>query len=180
MEEEGSKRVELIEKEDKRQITVLFAGLVVGDLLPPQVIYQGKSTRCLPTYKFPENWSVIYTPNHWSNEKIMEEYIKPVIILCFENKRQKLKLEAVKRDLVLFDNFNGQCTDGIFQLLEEHHINSVIIPVNHRSLTAVGFELQQSCQNILCSNFRCGLPKKLLCKRMVKSQENLWTYGLVT
>ena len=118
---------------------------MIGDLLPPQVIYQGKS---LPTYKFPENWSVIYTPNHWSDEKIMEKHIKVVIIPHFENKRQKLKLEADKRGLVLFDKFNGQCTDGIFQLLEEHHINSVIIPANRRSLTAIGFELQQSCQNI--------------------------------
>ena len=130
MEKEGPRRVELIGKEDKRQITVLFAGSMHGDLLPLQVIYQGKSARCLPTYNFPENWSVIYTPNHWSNEKTMEEYIKVVIIPYFENKRKRLKLEANKRGLVLFDNFNGQCTDGIFKLLEEHHINVILIPAN--------------------------------------------------
>ena len=60
----------------------------------------------------------------------MEEYIKVVIIPYFENKRKRLKLEANKRGLVLFDNFNGQCTDGIFKLLEEHHINVILIPAN--------------------------------------------------
>lgn len=110
--------MELIGKENKKQITVVFAGSMIVDLLPLQVMYQGKSTCCLPTYKFPNNWSVIYTPNRWSNEETIEEYIKVVIIPYFENKWQKLKLEADKRSLVLFDNFNGQCTNRIFQLLE--------------------------------------------------------------
>ena len=42
MEKEGFKRVELIRKDDKRQITVTFAGSMNGNLLPLQVIYQGK------------------------------------------------------------------------------------------------------------------------------------------
>ena len=60
----------------------------------------------------------------------MERYIKVVIIPYFENKQQKLKLEADKRGLVLFDYFNGQYTDRILQLLEEPYISSVIIPAN--------------------------------------------------
>ena len=42
MEAEGSERVELIGTDDKRQITVVFAGSLGGDILPIQVIYQGK------------------------------------------------------------------------------------------------------------------------------------------
>ena len=53
MEAEGSKRVELIGKDDKRQITVVFAGSLGGDILPIQVIYQGKSLKCLPKFNFP-------------------------------------------------------------------------------------------------------------------------------
>ena len=52
MEEEGSKKIELIGKDDKGQLTVLFAGSLNGDLLPIQIIYQGKSSRCLPNSTF--------------------------------------------------------------------------------------------------------------------------------
>ena len=128
---------------------------MVGDLLSPQVIYQGKSTRCLPTYKFSGNWSVIYTPKHWSNDKTMEECIKIMIIPYFESKRQKLKLEADKHGLLLFDNFNGQCTDGIFQLLEGHLINSVIIPVNCTDqLQPLNLSFNIAAKTFLCSKFQ--------------------------
>ena len=53
MEEEGAKRVEVIAKDDKRQITAVFCGSMTGDFLPPQLIYEGKTDRCLPNYQFP-------------------------------------------------------------------------------------------------------------------------------
>ena len=68
MEAKGSKQVEIVGMSDKRQITAIFCGALSGDFLPPQLIYQGKTTACLPRYNFPNDWHVTYTPNHWSNE----------------------------------------------------------------------------------------------------------------
>jgi len=130
MEKEGSKRVELIGKDDKRQITVTFAGSMNGNLLPLQVIYQGKTTQCLPKFDFPSSWHVTFTPNHWSNEETTEEYIEKVIVPYFEQTRLRLELATDSRGLVIFDNFNGQCTDGIFELLEANNINVIIVPAN--------------------------------------------------
>ena len=42
MEVEGSKRVDLGGKGDKRQITACFAGTMTGDFLPTQLVYEGK------------------------------------------------------------------------------------------------------------------------------------------
>ena len=53
MAEEGSKRVEIVGKDDKRQLNGVFVGLMSGEFLPPQLIYQGKTTHCLPHYDFP-------------------------------------------------------------------------------------------------------------------------------
>ena len=39
MESEGSRRVEIAGKDDKRQITTVFAGSMIGDFLPPQLVY---------------------------------------------------------------------------------------------------------------------------------------------
>ena len=39
MAEEGSKRVEIDGKDDKRQITAVFGCSMAGDFLPPQLVY---------------------------------------------------------------------------------------------------------------------------------------------
>ena len=66
MAKEGEKRVEIVGKDDKRQITAVFAGSMSGDFLPPQVIYQGKIKRCIPSIKFPPDWDITFSENHWS------------------------------------------------------------------------------------------------------------------
>ena len=43
MERVGSKRVEIAGLDDKRQITALFAESLMGDFLPIQLVYQGKT-----------------------------------------------------------------------------------------------------------------------------------------
>ena len=71
----GSKRVEIGGLDDKRQLTAVFAGTMTGFFLPPQIIYQGKTPKCLPSIKFPESWHITYSCNHWANEKTTEDYI---------------------------------------------------------------------------------------------------------
>ena len=56
MEKEGATRVEVTGKDDKRQITLVLAGSVSGEFLPPQVIYEGKTKR-LPPFQFPSTWN---------------------------------------------------------------------------------------------------------------------------
>ena len=62
MEAKGSKRVKIVGMGNKRQITSVFCGALSGEFLPAQLIYQRKTTTCLPCHKFPDNWHVTYTP----------------------------------------------------------------------------------------------------------------------
>ena len=75
MAKEGSKRIAITGTEDKRQITAVFAGSMAGDFLYPQIIYTGKTSKCLPSVLFPSGWHATYTENHWANEKATEDYI---------------------------------------------------------------------------------------------------------
>ena len=50
MEAKGSKRVEAVGLNDKRQITAVFCAALSGELLPLQLIYQEKTTACLPRF----------------------------------------------------------------------------------------------------------------------------------
>ena len=52
MDQQGSKRVEVVGVNDKRLITAVFCGSLVGDFLPVQVIYQVPLNAVIPTTDF--------------------------------------------------------------------------------------------------------------------------------
>ena len=130
MEKRGSKRVEISGVDDKRQITAVFAATPIGEFLPFQLIYQGKTRACLPAVTFPSDWNVTYTPNRWSNEDTMKTYIKEIIVPYVKQKREQLKLSADHPALAIFDVFKGQWTEEVLQILEDNNIERVCVPAN--------------------------------------------------
>ena len=125
-----SKKVQSGLRDDKRQITAVFAATPVREFLPFQLIYQGKTRACLPTFKFPSDWNVTYTPNRWSNEQTMKTYIQEIIVPYVKQKRAQLKLSEDHPALAIFDVFKGQCTEEVLQMLEENNIERVCVPAN--------------------------------------------------
>ena len=155
MEAKGSKRVEIVGTSDKRQITAVFCGALTGEFLPPQLIYQGKTPACLPRYKFPNDWHVTYTPNHWSNEDKMKEYIEFNIIPYVDGKRSELNLQSDQPVLAIFDVFKGQQTEDIMQLLDEHNIHVVSVPANCTDrLQPMDLSVNKSVKEFMRSKFR--------------------------
>ena len=130
MEKEGATRVEVTGKDDRRQITLVFAGSLTGDFLPPQVIYEWKTKCCLPPFQFPSTWDITYTPTHWPNEESLKEYVEAVILLYTSRQKADLKLPDDRGSLLIFDNFKAQITSSILTLLDSHYINVVLIPAN--------------------------------------------------
>ena len=130
MAKEGSKRVEIVGADDKRQITAVFGRTMSGDFLPPQLIYQGKTSKCLPKIEFPNNWHVTWSENHWSNQQTMEDYVLKILLPYIDGKRSTLKLTSDHPALVIFDRFRGQCTDKILGLLHTNNVHVVIVPPN--------------------------------------------------
>ena len=47
----------------------------MGEVLPPQLIYGGKSDRCHPPFDFPRDWLINRSLKHWSNEGTMLKYL---------------------------------------------------------------------------------------------------------
>ena len=87
MEQAGSKRVEIVEKDDKRQITAVFGCTMSGNFLPPQLVYQGKTNRCLPRYTFPSSWDITFTKNHWCNEQTTHAIL--LTFSCHTSRKRK-------------------------------------------------------------------------------------------
>lgn len=122
MEVEGAKHVEVAGKDDKRQITAVFAGTMTGDFLPPQLVYKGKTDRCLPQYQFPESWDITFSVNHWSNEQTMKDYVEKIILPYIKDKKKSLNLLTDYPGLLIFDNFKAQCTSDLLKLLDDNYI----------------------------------------------------------
>ena len=93
------KRVEIKGLNDKRLITAVFAD---GYFLSPQIIFKGKTSRCLPLTKFPSGWDITCTKNHWANEETTIQYISNVLLPYVERKRHELHLSSKYPALVIY------------------------------------------------------------------------------
>ena len=129
MDREGSRRVEVVGIGDKRMNTAVFCGSLVGDFLPVQVIYKGKTNRVHPRYQFPMNWHITHSENHWSTEVTMIQYVENIIIPYVNNIRGLLNDDS-KPALVIMDNFKGQTTSNVLSLLESNDIHVCMLPPN--------------------------------------------------
>ena len=130
MAEEGVKQVPVVGKDDKREITALLAATASGKLLPPQLIYQGKTTGCHPKVTFPEKWNVTHSDNHWSTEKTMLEYLDCVIIPYVVETRNALDLPEDQPALALFDVFAAHRCSSVLEKLRCSNIHQVFIPAD--------------------------------------------------
>jgi len=88
MDKKGKKQIEIAELQDKRQITAVLCGSFVGEFLPSQLIYGGKTKQCHPHYTFPADWVISHSANHWSDEVTMLQYIREVIVPFVGSVRQ--------------------------------------------------------------------------------------------
>ena len=154
MDKEGSKRVEVIGIDDKRQITATFAASLSGNFLSVQLVYEGKTTKCHPAVEFPEGWHVTHTPNHWCNEETMVAYIESVIVPYMAQKRRQLGLDLKHTGLVILDEFKGQTTSRVLNLLQSNDLMYVIVPPNCTDrLQLLDVSVNRSAKQFLRSKF---------------------------
>ena len=111
-------------------ITAVFCGTFTGDFLPIQLVYQGKTSRYHLVYQFPTNWHTTQSPNHWSTEETMKDYLGNIIFPYVDAVCDANSLGDDFPALAIFDNFKGQVSAGITQLLEEHNVHVVKLPPN--------------------------------------------------
>ena len=132
MAKEGPKRLKICGIDDKRQITAVFqfGCSMTGDFLRVQLVYQGKTDKCHPYFQFPSDWDITHSPNHWSKENTMKDYIVKILVPYITKKRKELKLASDHRALVIYDTFKGQRTPAILKLLEENNTDIVLVPAN--------------------------------------------------
>ena len=101
-------------------------------LLPIQLIYQGKSERCFPKFTFPSNFDIIFAPNHWCRkyEEKNEDLFKVIIFLYLSAKKKELGYPEDQRTLIIMNTFKGQDNEEMKRLCAKNNCELVIIPHN--------------------------------------------------
>ena len=100
-----------------------------GELLPIQLLYQGKTNRCHPKFTFPVEFDVWHTPKHWANEETTIRFIQHIILPYVQAVRAKNNTPD-QAALVIFDVFKGHMGEAVLTLLEENKIFRVVVPNN--------------------------------------------------
>jgi len=125
MEKEGSKKVDITKINDKRQITVVLSVTKIQYYISLQLIYQGKTSKCLPKVDFPSGWCVTCTDN---NEYTTLQYIDDILLPYVKQKRKELERPDDQPCLVVIDRFKAQCTATVLCILEDIFV--ALIPAN--------------------------------------------------
>ncbi len=112
--------------DDKRQITALPAISKSGDVLQPQLIYQGKTVNCHPNITFPDGWDIHHSESHWSTSDtpIRRESYCPVR----RRVRDSLDLPLRQRALCIFDVYKAHRGDELISMLGRNGISVVYVP----------------------------------------------------
>jgi hypothetical protein len=144
----GAKEVSLIAADDKRQITACIASSLDGDLLPPQLIFQGKTVACHPPLTDASKAAhahITHSANHWSNQETMRQYISEVLIPYSERRILEHNLPADSHIVLVLDVWAVHKSEEFRLFLRTQHprIHVVFVPPNCTSQLQVADVLLQ-------------------------------------
>ncbi len=124
----GAKEVALVGASDMRQITGVLGASLDGKILPPQLIFQGKTERSLPSpsvrkdKKF-EGWDFTQTENHWSNLEASKRFMDMVVEPYFALRKRELGLPEGQVCIVMLDCWSVHRGQPFRDWMEGNHGN---------------------------------------------------------
>lgn len=137
MDQRGAQQVSITGLDDKRQITLLLAITKSGSSLSSQLIYAGKSDRCLPMgIAFPSSLDITYIESYWSNEENMVRFVKNIIIPYVNEIRESLPLSRYNQEAVtIFDVYKAHQSPKLLELLKKkkksfHYLFQRVVLIN--------------------------------------------------
>ena len=154
----------VIGTDDKRQISVVLGITMSGKLLPPQIIYSGKTDRCLPKdVNFPREWSVTYSDSQLGNEGTMLQYIHKIILPYIRGVRESLPTRAkVQQAVALFDAEETNNSQTLFKTLKDNHITIEFVPVKCKEhLQPIDLSVKEVFYNLMKQQFSEWYTKEL-------------------
>lgn len=129
----GAKQVSVICAEDKRQITACVASSLDGDLLPLQLIFQGKTDACHPSTNDAARKAQVHlthSENHWSNQATMQQWIDEVLVPYRDRRIVEHNLPAESHIVLVLDVWTVHKSEEFRKFIRTHHprVHLVYVP----------------------------------------------------
>lgn len=163
----NSSSVAVIGAEDKRQITACIASSMDGDLLPLQLIFQGKTDRSLPAISpasIAARVDLTRSDNHWSTQETMQRYIAQIIMPHVERSIQQHQLHADAKIILVLDVWAVHKSEEFRRFLRTRYprIHLVFVPANCTSkLQVADVVLQRRFKHGITSRFNQWAAEKI-------------------
>jgi hypothetical protein len=157
-EQVNSSTVAVIGAEDKRQFTVCMASSLVGELLPMQLIFAGKTARSLPpstAASIAARVNLTTSDSHWSTLQTMQHYITDVILPHADRCIRTHQLNSDAHIILLLDAWSVHRSKEFLAFIETHpRIHLVFVPANCTSkLQVADVALQRPFKHGITSRF---------------------------
>ena len=140
--EKGSKHVQVLGMEDKRQITATLSSSATGQLLPLQIVFTGSTERSLP----PRNagrlmceeagWHLTFSANHWSNLTTCKQFVEAVLQPYRRKQVQAMGLDSNSKLVWILDCWSVHISQEFMSWLKVTHVEILLIfvPANCTSI----------------------------------------------
>lgn len=171
----GSKEVKVIGADDKRQITACIASSLDGDLLPLQLIFQGKTNACHPPPTAASDAAhvhITHSENHWSNQQTMQQWITEVLMPYAARAAVQYTLPVDSHIVLVLDVWAVHKSEEFRKFLRTHHshIHLVYVPPNCTSrLQVADVILQRPFKHALRQGFNAWAA--MIIKEQIQKDE---------
>ena len=93
----------------------------------------------------------------------MKSYIQLIIVLYIQEKQKQLRLADSQSALVILDEFKGQTTDVVLNLLTRNDIEYVLVPPNCTDcLQPLNVSINKPVKDFLCKKFTDWYAEKIV------------------
>ena len=162
MYQKNAKNVPIQGTGDYRQITGTFGVSMSGNFLPIQLIYQGKTNRCQPKFKFPSDFHVTQTENHWANEATSLDLLSEILIPYVVKTREELGLPKDHPWLLICDVFKAQWTDPVKEKVRGSYGKMVPVPNNWTSyFQPLDISVNKPCKDFMRNEAQTWYSEKI-------------------
>jgi len=119
-EPKGTKHVQMLSLEDKRQVTIVVSSNTVKDLLPPQIVFIGSTPRTLPpnskrkTNCINDGWDLTFCENHWSSLETTKQFVQKILLPYLQSQIQLLGLKKEQKMVWIIDYWNVHINEEFY------------------------------------------------------------------
>ena len=110
---------------EKKHVTVVLSAIADGTMLPPMLIFKGKTDKTIKKLRIPEGFIVKTQEKSWMDEGLMEVWVEEIWLKYVREVSKQLGFD---NSLLTFDAFSAHKTDDVQSKLVENKSDILMIP----------------------------------------------------